>query len=73
MRARYVRIKLPEKLMLKVADISEREVYGYRTMTEFVVEATRTRVREYELLERMPCDERKRSIPKRLIEKQGGA
>lgn len=71
MRARYIRIKLPEELVSVVASIAEERVLGYRTMAEFVIEATRTRVRELELADRLPFT-RKRNIPRKLIDKQGG-
>lgn len=58
--------------MMKVVSIAERNVNGYRNATEFVVEATRTRVLQHEFSERLEFDDRKRSIPRKIIDKQGG-
>jgi hypothetical protein len=54
LRARYARIKLPEELTAFVAFIAENKIHGYRSMMEFVTQATRDKVHQLQLMNLVP-------------------
>lgn len=54
MRSSYVRIKLPTKLMALVDYVVQHELQGYKSMTQFVVEATRDRIHQMQVANLVP-------------------
>jgi hypothetical protein len=43
-KLRYTSVKIPDTLTARIKDVSEQQ--GYRTVTEFVIDAARRRLEE---------------------------